>query len=44
MQRVKHVQSYRGFVFANLSDNPAPLTDHLGEMTGVIDNLAGPRA
>jgi phenylpropionate dioxygenase-like ring-hydroxylating dioxygenase large terminal subunit len=39
MQRVKHVQSYRGFVFANLSDNPAPLTDHLGEMTGVIDNL-----
>ena len=39
MQRVKHVQSYRGFVFANLSDNPGPLTDHLGEMTGVIDNL-----
>jgi phenylpropionate dioxygenase-like ring-hydroxylating dioxygenase large terminal subunit len=26
-------------VFANLSDNPAPLTDHLGQMTEVIDNL-----
>jgi phenylpropionate dioxygenase-like ring-hydroxylating dioxygenase large terminal subunit len=39
MQQVKHVESYRGFVFANLSDNPGPLTDHLGEMTEVIDNL-----
>jgi phenylpropionate dioxygenase-like ring-hydroxylating dioxygenase large terminal subunit len=39
LQRVKHVQNYRGFVFANLSDNPPPLTDHLGPMTQVIDNL-----
>jgi len=39
MQRVKHVQSYRGFVFANLADATAPLTDHLGPMREVIDNL-----
>jgi phenylpropionate dioxygenase-like ring-hydroxylating dioxygenase large terminal subunit len=39
MQRVNHVQSYRGFVFANLSSNPQPLTEYLGLMTGVIDNL-----
>jgi phenylpropionate dioxygenase-like ring-hydroxylating dioxygenase large terminal subunit len=39
MQRVANVQSYRGFVFANLSDNPPPLLDHLGPMTEVIDNL-----
>ncbi len=39
MQRVKNVQSYRGFVFANLSDNPPPLVEHLGPMTDVIDNL-----
>ena len=39
IQRVKHVQSYRGFVFANRSDNPPPLTGHLGPMTQVIDNL-----
>lgn len=39
MQRVANVQSYRGFVFANLSDNPPPLLDHLGPMTDVIDNL-----
>jgi phenylpropionate dioxygenase-like ring-hydroxylating dioxygenase large terminal subunit len=39
MQRVKNVQSYRGFVFANLSDNPPPLTDYLGPMREVIDNL-----
>ena len=39
MQRVKNVQSYRGFVFANLSDNPPPLIEHLGPMTDVIDNL-----
>ena len=25
MQRVGNIQSYRGFVFANLSDNPSPL-------------------
>lgn len=39
MQRVANIQSYRGFVFANLSDNPPPLKDHLGPMTEVIDNL-----
>jgi phenylpropionate dioxygenase-like ring-hydroxylating dioxygenase large terminal subunit len=39
MQRIKHVASYRGFVFANLADDPPPLTDHLGRMTEVIDNL-----
>ena len=39
MQRIANVQSYRGFVFANLSDNPPPLLDHLGPMTDVIDNL-----
>ena len=32
-------QSYRGFVFATLNENPAPLIDHLGPMTEVIDNL-----
>jgi phenylpropionate dioxygenase-like ring-hydroxylating dioxygenase large terminal subunit len=39
MQRIKHVESYRGFVFANLSNNPPPLTAYLGPMTGVVDNL-----
>ena len=39
MQRVANVQSYRGFVFANLSENPPSLIDHLGPMTAVIDNL-----
>ncbi len=39
MQRVKHVQSYRGFVFANLVEDPPPLADHLGQMREVIDNL-----
>ena len=39
MQRVKSVDSYRGFVFANLDDNAAPLTEHLGAMREVIDNL-----
>jgi phenylpropionate dioxygenase-like ring-hydroxylating dioxygenase large terminal subunit len=39
MQRIKNVQSYRGFIFANLSDNPPPLIEHLGPMTEVIDNL-----
>jgi phenylpropionate dioxygenase-like ring-hydroxylating dioxygenase large terminal subunit len=39
MQRIGNIQSYRGFVFANLSDNPPPLLDHLGSMTEVIDNL-----
>jgi phenylpropionate dioxygenase-like ring-hydroxylating dioxygenase large terminal subunit len=39
MQRIKHVASYRGFVFANLAENPGSLADHLGPMTDVIDNL-----
>jgi phenylpropionate dioxygenase-like ring-hydroxylating dioxygenase large terminal subunit len=39
MQRIAHVQSYRGFVFATLAKDPAPLTQHLGRMTEVIDNL-----
>jgi len=39
MQRVKHVQNYRGFVFANLSEDPPPLSSHLGPMTQAIDNL-----
>jgi phenylpropionate dioxygenase-like ring-hydroxylating dioxygenase large terminal subunit len=39
IQRVKNVESYRGFVFANLSDNPLPLVEFLGPMRDVIDNL-----
>src|SRR5712672_1809223 len=39
MQRVGRVESYRGFVFATLSPDPAPLVAHLGQMTDVIDNL-----
>ena len=39
MQRVKNVQSYRGFIFANQSDAPLPLAEHLGSMAAVIDNL-----
>jgi len=39
MRRVKHVESYRGFIFATLNQNPEPLADHLGQMTEVIDNL-----
>jgi phenylpropionate dioxygenase-like ring-hydroxylating dioxygenase large terminal subunit len=39
MRRVEHVATYRGFVFANPSDDPPPLLDHLGAMTEVIDNL-----
>lgn len=39
MRRIDKVQSYRGFVFATLNPAPAPLTDHLGPMTDVIDNL-----
>ena len=39
MQRVRSVDSYRGFVFANLDDSAAPLTEHLGPMREVIDNL-----
>src|SRR5882757_2793007 len=39
MQRIAHVASYRGFVFANLGENPGSLADHLGPITDVIDNL-----
>jgi phenylpropionate dioxygenase-like ring-hydroxylating dioxygenase large terminal subunit len=39
MQRIRHVASYRGFVFASLAEAPGPLTEHLGPMTDVIDNL-----
>ncbi len=39
MQRVNRVESYRGFVFANLSDSAPPLAEHLGPMREVIDNL-----
>lgn len=41
MERVKHVQSYRGFIFASLAEHPGELTEQLGEMTDVIDNLIG---
>ena len=39
MQRIAWVASYRGFVFATLNDDPPPLSEHLGAMTDVIDNL-----
>jgi phenylpropionate dioxygenase-like ring-hydroxylating dioxygenase large terminal subunit len=39
MRRIARVASYRGFVFATLNDDPPPLTEHLGAMTEVIDNL-----
>lgn len=39
MQRIDHVESYRGFVFATLNEAPEPLVNHLGQMTEVIDNL-----
>jgi len=39
MQRIKQIQTYRGFIFATLNENPAPLLNHLGAMTEVIDNL-----
>jgi phenylpropionate dioxygenase-like ring-hydroxylating dioxygenase large terminal subunit len=39
LRRVGRVALYRGFVFATLTENPAPLADHLGPMTDVIDNL-----
>lgn len=39
MRRVRHVQIYRGFIFASLADDPAPLTEQLGAMTEIIDNL-----
>lgn len=39
MQRIDRVETYRGFVFATLNENPQPLRDHLGPMIEVIDNL-----
>lgn len=39
MRRVRNVQSYRGFIFANLAEAPPPLTEQLGAMTDIIDNL-----
>jgi phenylpropionate dioxygenase-like ring-hydroxylating dioxygenase large terminal subunit len=39
MKRIDNVESYRGFVFATLNPDPAPLADHLGPMTEIIDNL-----
>ncbi|HEV2575370.1 MAG TPA: aromatic ring-hydroxylating dioxygenase subunit alpha [Beijerinckiaceae bacterium] len=39
MQRIKQIQTYRGFIFATLNENPEPLLNHLGAMTEVIDNL-----
>src|SRR5258708_15590854 len=39
MQRIDHVESYKGFVFATLNEAPEPLVNHLGQMTEVIDNL-----
>jgi phenylpropionate dioxygenase-like ring-hydroxylating dioxygenase large terminal subunit len=39
MQRVGHVATYRGFVFATLNAHPPSLVEHLGPMTDVIDNL-----
>lgn len=39
MQRIEKIETYRGFVFATLNENPRPLVEHLGQMTDVIDNL-----
>jgi phenylpropionate dioxygenase-like ring-hydroxylating dioxygenase large terminal subunit len=39
MQPAGQIATYRGFVFANLAENPPPIADHLGPMTEVIDNL-----
>ena len=39
MQPAGQIAIYRGFVFANLNENPPPLAEHLGPMTEVIDNL-----
>jgi phenylpropionate dioxygenase-like ring-hydroxylating dioxygenase large terminal subunit len=36
---VTAVESYRGFIFVNLGDNPVPLTDFLGKAAGLIDDL-----
>jgi phenylpropionate dioxygenase-like ring-hydroxylating dioxygenase large terminal subunit len=39
MQPAGQIATYRGFVFANLAENPPPLAEHLGPMTVMIDNL-----
>ncbi len=39
LQPCGQVETYRGFVFATLNENPRPLRDYLGPMTDVIDNL-----
>jgi phenylpropionate dioxygenase-like ring-hydroxylating dioxygenase large terminal subunit len=39
MRRIERVETYRGFVFATLAENPDSLVSHLGAMTEVIDNL-----
>jgi len=39
MRRVKNVETYRGFIFASLDENPGSLRQQLGEMTDAIDNL-----
>ena len=39
MQPAGQIAIYRGFVFANLAENPPPLAEHLGPMTEMIDNL-----
>ncbi|WP_158966950.1 aromatic ring-hydroxylating oxygenase subunit alpha [Chachezhania sediminis] len=39
MERVPHVETYRGFIFATLNPDPRPLLDQIGPMTDIIDNL-----
>jgi phenylpropionate dioxygenase-like ring-hydroxylating dioxygenase large terminal subunit len=39
LQPCGHVETYRGFVFANLNNDSTPLREYLGPMTDVIDNL-----
>ncbi len=39
LARAPRVESYRGFVFASLADEGVSLTEHLGVMTEVFDNL-----
>jgi phenylpropionate dioxygenase-like ring-hydroxylating dioxygenase large terminal subunit len=39
LRSVEHVESYRGFIFATLNENPGALREQLGELTEAIDNL-----
>lgn len=39
--RADRVDSYGGFIFANLIDNGVPLSDHLGKAKDLIDSLVG---